>query len=456
MKSIAQIVSEQHLYFNTNNTKSISFRKEQLKKLKSLLQLNEPLLYKAIYADFKKSEFETFVTELALVYHEIDTAIKNLNKWSRKQRVRTNIINIPGRSYMHPEPLGVCLVIGAWNYPIQLSLAPFVGALAAGNTVILKPSEITSNTSGLLAKIINTNFPNNYLYVQEGGVLETTTLLEQKVNHIFFTGSTFVGKIVYQAAAKNLTPVTLELGGKSPAIISQHCNLKMTAKRLVWAKFLNAGQTCIAPDYVVIHESIKQSFIELCSQEIEKAQYRFENHNYVQIISDNHFNRLSKFLKEGTIALGGNTDAATRYISPTLITDIDFNSHIMNEEIFGPILPIISYHELDDAITAIKTKDKPLSCYVFTEKKLEKEKVINEISFGGGAINDGVMHITNPHLPFGGIGGSGIGSYHGKHSFKTFSHYKSIISKPTWFEFPFKFYPLSLKKLKIIKFLMKF
>lgn len=456
MKSIAQIVSEQHLYFNTNNTKSISFRKEQLKKLKSLLQLNEPLLYKAIYADFKKSEFETFVTELALVYHEIDTAIKNLNKWSRKQRVRTNIINIPGRSYMHPEPLGVCLVIGAWNYPIQLSLAPFVGALAAGNTVILKPSEITSNTSGLLAKIINTNFPNNYLYVQEGGVLETTTLLEQKVNHIFFTGSTFVGKIVYQAAAKNLTPVTLELGGKSPAIISQHCNLKMTAKRLVWAKFLNAGQTCIAPDYVVIHESIKKAFIELCSQEIEKAQYRFENHNYVQIISDNHFNRLSKFLKEGTIALGGNTDAATRYISPTLITDIDFNSHIMNEEIFGPILPIISYHELDDAITAIKTKDKPLSCYVFTEKKLEKEKVINEISFGGGAINDGVMHITNPHLPFGGIGGSGIGSYHGKHSFKTFSHYKSIISKPTWFEFPFKFYPLSLKKLKIIKFLMKF
>ena len=456
MKSIAQIVSKQHTYFNTNSTKSIPYRKEQLKKLKSLLQLNEPLLYKAIYADFKKSEFETFATELALVYHEIDTAIKSLSKWSRKQRVRTNIINIPGRSYMHPEPLGVCLVIGAWNYPIQLSLAPLVGALAAGNTVILKPSKITSNTSGLLAKIINTNFPNNYLYVQEGGVLETTTLLEQKVNHIFFTGSTFVGKIIYQAAAKNLTPVTLELGGKSPAIISQHCNLKMTAKRLVWAKFLNAGQTCIAPDYVVIHESIKKAFIELCSQEIEKAQYSFESHNYVQIISDNHFNRLSEFLKEGTIALGGNTDAAARYISPTLITDIDFESPIMHKEIFGPILPIISYHELDDAIAAIKTKDKPLSCYVFTEKKLEKEKVINEISFGGGAINDGVMHITNPHLPFGGIGGSGIGSYHGKHSFKTFSHYKSIISKPTWFEFPFKFYPLSLKKLKIIKFLMKF
>lgn len=456
MKSIVKIVKNQHIYFNTNSTKPIEFRKQQLKKLKKLLRDNESDIFKAIYADFKKSEFETYATELALVYHEIDTAIKNIAKWSRKKRARTNIINIPGRSYIHPEPLGVCVVIGAWNYPIQLSLAPLVGALAAGNTVVLKPSELTANTSILLANLINNHFPSNYLYVQEGGIPETTALLEQKTNHIFFTGSTSVGKIVYQAAAKNLTPVTLELGGKSPAIISHHCNLKMTAKRLVWAKFLNTGQTCIAPDYVVIHESIKEEFIKLCSLEIEKAQYRFENHNYVQIISDKHFSRLSKFLKQGTIAIGGTTNAETRYISPTLITDVDFNSNIMQEEIFGPILPIISYKELDLVIAQIKTKDKPLSCYVFTEKKAEKEKVINEISFGGGAINDGVMHITNSHLPFGGVGGSGIGSYHGKHSFNTFSHYKSIISKPTWFEFPFKFSPLSIKKLKIIKFLMKF
>ena len=456
MKSIAQIVSQQHTYFNTNSTKSIEFRKEQLKKLKGLLQTNEAQLYKAIYADFKKSEFETYATELALVYHEIDTAIKNISQWSRKKRVRTNIVNIPGRSYMHPEPLGVCVVIGSWNYPIQLTLAPIVGALAAGNTAILKPSELTTKTSALLANLINTNFPNNYLYVQEGGIPETTALLEQKTDHIFFTGSTFVGKIIYQAAAKNLTPVTLELGGKSPAIISQHCNLKMTAKRLVWAKFLNAGQTCIAPDYVVIHESIKEDFIKLCQQEIEKAQYRFDNHNYVQIISDKHFTRLSEFLKEGTIAIGGNTDATSRYIAPTLITTIGFDSPIMQEEIFGPILPIISYTDLNSIIAEIKAKEKPLSCYVFTEKNAEKKKVVNEISFGGGAINDGVMHITNPKLPFGGIGSSGIGSYHGKHSFNTFSHYKSIISKPTWFELPFKFAPLNMKKLKIIKFLMKF
>ena len=456
MKSIAQIVSNQHTYFNTNSTKSIAFRKEQLKKLKELLQVNEVALYKAIYADFKKSEFETYATELALVYHEIDTAVKNVSKWSRNKRVATNIVNIPGKSYMHPEPLGVCVVIGSWNYPIQLTLAPIVGALAAGNTAILKPSELTTHTSSLLAKLINTNFPNNYLYVHEGGIPETTELLEQKTNHIFFTGSTFVGKIIYQAAAKNLTPVTLELGGKSPAIISQHSNLKMTAKRLVWAKFLNAGQTCIAPDYVIIHESIKDEFIKLCELEIENAQYHFENHNYVQIISDKHFNRLSEFLKQGRIVIGGTTDTSSRYISPTLITDIGFDSLIMQEEIFGPILPIISYKELDEAISKIKTMDKPLSCYVFTEKNTEKKKVINEISFGGGAINDGVMHITNPNLPFGGIGGSGIGSYHGKHSFNTFSHYKSIISKPTWFELPFKFAPLNMKKLKIIKFLMKF
>lgn len=455
METIAQIIKQQHSYFNTNSTKSIPYRKEQLKKLKNILQSNEKALYKAIFADFKKSEFETYATELALIYHEIDNALKNVHKWSRKKRVRTNVVNLPGKSCIHPEPLGVCIVIGSWNYPIQLTLAPVVGALAAGNTVVMKPSELTIHTSSLLAKLINTNFPKEYLYVQEGGIPETTELLEQKVNHIFFTGSTFVGKIIYQAAAINLTPVTLELGGKSPAIVSEHSNLKMTAKRLIWAKFLNAGQTCIAPDYVVIHESVKNTFIEYCIEEIKKAQYSFENHNYVQIISDKHYNRLSEFLKQGTIAYGGHTDSKNRFIAPTLVKDIDFDSSVMQEEIFGPILPIISYKELGNIIDKIKTKEKPLSCYLFTEKKAEKTKVINELSFGGGAINDGVMHITNAHLPFGGIGGSGIGNYHGKHSFKTFSHYKSIISKPTWIELPLKFSPLNSKKLKWIKFLMK-
>ena len=455
MESIVEIVQKQHSFFNTNDTKSIAFRKQQLKKFKKILLDNEAALYKAIYADFKKSEFETYSSELALVYHEIDIALKNITKWARNKRVGTNIINIPGKSYIHPEPLGVCTIIGAWNYPIQLSLCPLVGAMTAGNTAILKPSEITVNTSNLLAKLINTNFPNNYLYVQEGGINETTSLLEQKVDHIFFTGSTFVGKIVYQAAAKNLTPVTLELGGKSPAVISQHCNLKMTAKRLIWSKFLNAGQTCIAPDYVVVHESIQKEFISLCKQEIENAQYKFENDNFTQIITNKHFSRLSKFLNEGTIEIGGDTDEVSRYIAPTLISQVNFESPVMQDEIFGPILPIIEYNNLDDIIKQIKQLEKPLSCYIFTENSNEKKKIVNEISFGGGCINDAVMHITNSKLPFGGVGGSGIGNYHGEHSFNTFSHYKSIISKSSWIEFPFKFFPLTPKKLKIIKFLMK-
>jgi len=455
METIANIVLKQHCYFNTNSTKSIRYRKEQLQKLKSILQDNEAALYKAIFKDFKKSEFDTYTSELALVYHEIDTALKNITKWSRKKSVKSNPLNIPSKNYIYPEPLGVCTIIGSWNYPIQLTLSPVIGALAAGNTAILKPSELTTYTSNLLAKIINTNFDNSYLYVLEGGIPETTILLEQNVDHIFFTGSSFVGKIVYQAAAKNLTPVTLELGGKSPAIISEHANLEMTAKRLVWSKFLNAGQTCIAPDYVIIQETVKNKFIKLCKQEIEKSQYSFSNNNYTQIISENHFNRLSHFLNEGTIEIGGTTNLAERYIAPTLISDISFENSCMQEEIFGPILPILSYTKIDDAISLIKQKDKPLSLYLFTEENNEKEKVISQISFGGGCINDAIMHITNSNLPFGGVGASGIGNYHGKYSFETFSHFKSIISKPTWFELPLKFSPLTANKLKWIKRIMK-
>ena len=456
MEYIAQIVSRQRAFFNTNKTKSISFRKEQLLKLKSVLQENEKAIYITIYDDFKKSEFDTYATELALVYHEIDTALKKIKKWSSKKKVTTNIVNFPGKSFIHAEPLGICTIIGAWNYPIQLILTPLIGALTAGNTAIVKPNELTPKISSLIANLINTNFNNAYLYVLEGSIPEATTLLEQKVDHIFFTGSTYVGKIVYQAAAKNLTPVSLELGGKSPAIISQSANLKMTAKRLVWAKFLNAGQTCIAPDYVVIHESIKKEFIALCKQEIEKADYKFSNHNFSQIISDKHFNRLTEYLNEGTIEIGGTTNAHERYIAPTILSGISFKSKCMQNEIFGPILPIITYDNLDGIISEIKQKDKPLSLYLFTENKNDKEKIINEISFGGGCINDAVMHITNSNLPFGGVGASGIGNYHGEHSFKTFSHFKSIVSKSSWIELPLKFSPLTPSKLKWIKRLMRF
>ena len=382
---------------------------------------------------------------------DIKEAKRKVKKWSRKKRVSTNLLNFPASSYIIPEPLGVCLVIGAWNYPYQLSLAPVVAALAAGNTVILKPSELPSKTSEVMAKLINKNFDPAVFKVIEGGVPETTELLKQDFDKIFFTGSTKVGKIVYKAAAETLTPVTLEMGGKSPAFITENCNVKMTAKRLVWAKFLNAGQTCIAPDYVMVHETVKETFLEFVKAEIEKEHFRFDNHNYVQIINDDNFDRLSNMIDPNQIYYGGNTDKTERYIQPTILQDVSLSDSVMQEEIFGPILPVIGYSDLDEAISEVRKLPKPLSCYVFTKDKKAKQKILNEISFGGGAVNDAVMHISNPNLPFGGVGQSGIGNYHGKAGFDCFTHYKSILDKPTWLELPIKYYPHTNNKLKWIK-----
>jgi aldehyde dehydrogenase (NAD+) len=446
-----EIVNAQRLFFDSNVTKNLEFRIVQLKKLKTLLQSNETRLYQAIYADFKKSEFETYATELALVYHDIDEAITMVKRWSRKKRVRTNIANFPAISFIIPEPLGVALVIGAWNYPYQLSFAPAVAAIAAGNTVILKPSEIPVNTSALMTELINKHFPQNYFTVVEGGTKETSELLESKFDKIFFTGSIAVGKIIYQAAAKHLTPVTLELGGKSPAFITKDCNMLESVKRLVWAKFLNAGQTCIAPDYVLVDESVKKLFLETVKNQLEKFDYQFENGNYVQIINDKNVIRLESLIDINKIYYGGTVNVTDRYISPTILTDITFNDKVMQDEIFGPILPVISYTNLDDVIKEVKARPKPLSCYVFTSSNALKNKILNELSFGGGAVNDAIMHISNSKLPFGGVGDSGTGSYHGEAGFKTFSHYKSILQKPFWFEPNFKYSPYTKKKFTWIK-----
>ncbi|MGZ4047903.1 MAG: aldehyde dehydrogenase [Bacteroidia bacterium] len=447
----SETINSQRLFFNSNATKNIDFRITQLKKLKSLLQENESKLYKAIYSDFKKSEFETYATELGLLYHDIDEAIKKVKSWSRKKRVKTNFANFPARSIIIPEPLGVSLIIGAWNYPYLLSLSPVVAAIAAGNTVMLKPSEISSGTSAIMAQLINQNFTENYFTVIEGGPKETSALLEIKFDKIFFTGSVPVGKIIYQAAAKNLTPVTLELGGKSPAFITKECNLKETVKRLVWAKFLNAGQTCIAPDYVLVDEKIKELFLKTVKEQIKKFDYKFENENYVQIISDKNVARLEALIEKDKIYYGGIVDSKTRYISPTILTAVTFDDAVMKDEIFGPILPVISYSKIEDAIKEVKARPKPLSCYVFTSDENIKKKILFELSFGGGAVNDAVMHISNSHLPFGGVGDSGTGSYHGEAGFKAFSHYKSILEKPFWFEPDFKYSPYSKKKFAWIK-----
>ncbi len=450
------LITAQHNFFKTGATKDISFRKNHLKKLRHVLKSNEKRICEAIYEDFAKSEFETIVTELELIYDAIGDSLSNLAGWSQKQPVSTNLLNFPAKSYMVPEPLGVALVIGAWNYPYQLSLAPAVAAIAAGCTVIIKPSEIPKRTSALMAELINKNFDPGFFRVVEGGVTETSELLKHKFDKIFFTGSTKVGKIVYKAAAEHLTPVTLELGGKSPAFVTRDCDLKMTVKRLVWAKYLNAGQTCIAPDYVLVDEKVEDRFLELCAREIGKRQYAIENHNYVQIINQANLSRLSQLVDPSKVYYGGEIDEQQRTISPTILRDVSFNDPIMADEIFGPLLPVISYSELSTAIDQVNSLPKPLSCYVFSNNSKMKRDVMERISFGGGAINEAVMHITNPELPFGGVGNSGVGKYHGEAGFREFSNYKGILSKTTKFELNLKYYPLSRSKLWWIRRFFKF
>lgn len=449
--SFQHIVNEQRRFFDTNTTKNIQFRINELKRLKSILKKNEALLYSSIYKDFKKSKFETYATELSIIYHEIDLALVKVKKWAKKKKASTGLTNLPGKSYIIPEPYGTVLVIGAWNYPYQLSLCPAIAAIAAGCTVVLKPSELPCNTAATMVQLINQNFDPSFFKVIEGGVQQTTKLLQIRFDKIFFTGSLPVGKIVYQAAAKHLTPVTLELGGKSPAIITKDVNITMTAKRLVWAKYLNAGQTCIAPDYALVDSSIHDTLLTAMKAEIEKAAYNIDHHNYTQIINNKNFDRLKDLIDQEKIYLGGECNKKERVISPTIMKNVEFSDKIMKDEIFGPILPVLSFKTIEEAIKKVKTLSKPLSCYVFTKSNTIKNKILNEISFGGGAVNDAVMHFTEQSLPFGGVGDSGIGNYHGKYGFETFSHYKSILQKPFWIEPNLKYSPYSDKKLKWLK-----
>ncbi|HLW29764.1 MAG TPA: aldehyde dehydrogenase [Brumimicrobium sp.] len=451
---IEELVKAQNTFFNTNSTKEIKFRVNMLKKLKSALKENEEQMYKAIHNDFKKSTFDTLTNELALVYLDIDEAVSKVQKWSKRKRVKTNLLNFPAKSYIYPEPLGTCLVIGAWNYPIQLSFAPVVAAIAAGNTIVLKPSEVPSETSNIIAEIVNSNFKKEFFHAVEGGVEITTSLLALKWDKIFFTGSTKVGKIVYQAAAKHLTPVTLELGGKSPAFVSKNCNLDVAVKRIVWGKFLNAGQTCIAPDYILVESSIQDEFLKKLKERIIEMDFAFKNDNYVQIINDGNYKRLKGMINQSKVYYTGEYDEASRYFPPVLMKDVSFSDKIMEDEIFGPILPVIPYDDLSWAINQVKKHPKPLACYVFSNESSYQTRIIDEISFGGGAVNDTIMHIANSHLPFGGVGTSGIGSYHGKAGFDTFTHHKSILDKATWLDPSVKYPPYSPKKLKLIRWIM--
>jgi len=450
---IPELIKKQNDFFNKGQPKEVNFTLMQLKKLRQVIKDNEDKLYEAIYQDFGKSEFETYLTELALIYHELKILIKHLKKWRRPKRVPTDLANLPGKSYLIPEPLGNVLVIGAWNYPYQLSLLPALTALAAGNTVILKPSELPSKTAQVMADIINQNFPDGYFHVLLGGVPETTALLQERFDKIFFTGSTHVGKIVYEAAAKHLTPVTLELGGKSPTFVLADTNMPLTVKRIVWAKFLNAGQTCVAPDYILVEKSIELKFLKALQQEIER-QYQIKEqlvNNYVRIIDDRHLQRLEKLIDKDKVYYGGQIIPQQKIIKPTVLHQVTFEDAVMKDEIFGPVLPVIAFDNLELTIQKVKQLPKPLACYVYGKNKKNINTIIDELSFGGGVINDSVMHLSNPNLPFGGVGFSGMGAYHGKAGFDAFTHYKSILKKTFWFEPPLKYPPYKPWKLKILK-----
>ncbi len=450
-----ELVLIQRHFFNLQKTKSIDWRVAQLKKLRKLVVQYEQEMYAAIYKDFQKSEHDTFLTEIQIIYQDIDEAILSLYTWAQPESVRTNFVNLPAKSWVQYEPYGVCLVIGAWNYPYQLAFCPAIAAIAAGNTVVMKPSELPHHAAVLMEEMVNKHFEAEFFHVVNGDVEVAQQLLATRFDKIFFTGSVPVGRLVYQAAAKYLTPVTLELGGKSPVVVSAQCHLRVAAKRVVWGKFLNAGQTCIAPDYILVEQSIYQSFLDAMVAQIKANDYRIENQNYVQIIHDRHFNRLAELIQSSNVLYGGDVDASKRFISPTLIQAENWKDTIMQEEIFGPLLPIIPYRDYTEALDFIRQGEKPLSAYLFSNSRKEQTQFTDTISFGGGAINDVVMHITNPNLPFGGVGESGIGNYHGIHGFKTFSHAKSIFKKPNYFEPNLKFPPYSRRKLNWVKRILK-
>jgi aldehyde dehydrogenase (NAD+) len=447
------IIHAQRQYFATDVTKPYAFRYAQLAKLKQAIEKFEPQILEALKKDLNKSEFEAYTTEVGFTLMSIKKALKNLKQWMKIKKVSGELFLFMSQSFVMPEPKGNVLLIGPYNYPFQLVIEPLIGVIAAGNTAIIKPSEFTKHTEKVIVDMFRETFAPEYIAVVTGDASVNQALLAEKFDHIFFTGSTRVGQIVYEAAAKHLTPVTLELGGKSPTIIDETANLEVAAKRIAFAKFTNAGQTCIAPDYVYIHETIKDAFLEQLKKVISSLYA--DQTSFGKIVSDRHYSRLQALLKEGTVWTVNPSEASTRYLSPTLVSDVSWKSPVMNEEIFGPILPFMTFRDLDDVIQLLKTKEKPLALYLFSESKTNQTKVWQSLSFGNGAINDALMQVANSSLPFGGVGSSGMGSYHGYESFKTFSHFKSYIKKATWIDLPVAYPPHTKAKFNLIKKIMK-
>ena len=438
------------------NHQEINQRKEKLKKFSHVISLHENDIIEALHKDFGKPAFEAYLTEINVVQSDLKDTIKNIHAWAKPKKVRASILNFPSSDYIYTEPYGKTLIISPWNYPFQLAICPLIAAYAAGNSIVLKPSELTPHTSSLISKIIRETFDVKEVVAVLGDAEIAKSQLAKRWDYIFFTGSPAVGKEIAKAAAGNLTPVTLELGGKNPCIIDKNANLQIAAKRIVWGKFINAGQTCIAPDYLLIHKGVKTKFIRLLQQEIINAYGEDPklSPDFTRIINKKHFLRLVEMIDEAKTISGGIHDEESLYIAPTLIDEPSFDSVIMKDEIFGPLLPLISYENECDLEKIISKYEKPLSLYVFTDDKAFAERAIRKFSFGGGCINDTVVHFSNKRLPFGGVGNSGMGAYHGKKSYDTFSHQKAIVKKATWLDIPLRYAPYG-NKLKVIRKLLK-
>jgi len=452
-----QLVSMRN-YFESGSTRPYAFRIEQLKKLKQALLNHEQEIYDALYKDLKKSKEESYASELGLLLAEINVTIKNLRRWMQPQSAKTDLVNLPSRSKIYRDPLGVVLIIAPWNYPLQLLLIPLIGAIAGGNCAVVKPSELAPATSSIINEIISEIFSTQYIEVAEGdGAAIIPMMMDSfRFDHIFYTGSIPVGKIIYGLAAKKLVPVTLELGGKSPAIVEADADLSVAANRIVLGKFLNVGQTCIAPDYLLVHESIKEKLVEKLKIQISKfyTQDASTSYDYGKIINERRFDKLISYLSQGTILSGGQYDKPTLFIAPTLMDNIRPGAPIREEEIFGPILPIYSFKSMDEAVEIVNENANPLAFYLFTKSKKKEGEWISRVPFGGGCVNNTDWHFTNHHIPFGGVGNSGLGAYHGKYTFDTFTRLKPVMKTPAWFDPSIK-YPPFKGKLKLFKWIIR-
>ena len=454
--TIQELLTRLRSTFNTGKTRSAQWRIQQLQQLKKMTLDNQDKIAEALEADLGKCQQESWLAEISYMTVEIDHTLKHLRQWMKPRKVSTPIIAMPGKSYIQPEPLGVVLVMGAWNYPWQLVLAPYVAALSAGNCAVLKPSELAEHTSRLMAELVPKYLDGDAVVVVEGGVEESTELLKHKFDHIIYTGGENVGKVVMRAAAEHLTPVTLELGGKSPTLVDNNTNLEVTASRIAWCKWMNAGQTCVAPDYVLVDERIKDKLITALQNKLVEfyGKDASKSPDYARIINERHWSRITGLLKEQDIAWGGNSDLSIKYIEPTLVVEPDVNSPIMQQEIFGPVLPIIGYQSLSQAIEFVNERAKPLAMYIFSKDKGYSQQILQQTSAGNVCVNDGMMFMTNQDLPFGGVGTSGMGSYCGQAGFDTFSHLKAVMERSFAFDVDIRYPPYNDNKAKLLKLLV--